>query len=412
MRLRPFLPAFLRDRRGLTAITFALSLPAIVGAAGLGVEVGYWFLEERRLQTAADLAANAGAVALRSGANGSAVEDVVEREAEKNGFAPATGAITVNTPPASGSHQTNRAVEVLLESTVQRYFTSLFAEEPLTLRVRSVAAYENEQQACILALDTWANDAVIFIGNPTATFSGCVVMSNSLADDSITISGSADVTAPCIVSAGGAAVSADLTLTSCSAPLEDMPQALDPYEDLPEPSQSGPCTSVPNGNPNTPKTINPGRYCGGMSLSGDVTLTPGVYVIDGGDLRINANAHVSGAGVMFFLTNGATVHFNGSAEINLSAATTGVYAGVLMYGDRDQGNADNIFNGTANSSMTGALYFPTQQVTHNGNFSGANGCLRIVSKSIDLRGDAGFSTNCAGTGLDTIEVPGAVRLVE
>jgi hypothetical protein len=412
MRLRFAVPAFLRDRRGVTALTFALSLPVVIGGAGLGVETGYWFLEERRLQTAADLAANAGAVALRSGASAAAVDDAAEREAEKNGFDPDTGAIVVHTPPTSGAHQNGRAVEVLIARTIPRYFTRLFKEEPVLVRVRAVAAYESEQQACILALDTWANDAVIFIGNPTATFNGCVVMSNSLADDGITIAGSADVTAPCIVSAGGAAISADLTLTSCAAPMEDMPQAQDPYADLPEPPIPAGCTSVPNGNPNEPKTLTPGRYCGGMSLSGDVTLTPGTYVISGGEFRINANANVTGVGVTFFLTDGATVHFNGSAEINLSAPTSGAYAGVLMYGDRDQSNAENVFNGTADSLLTGALYFPSQRVTQNGNFSGANGCLRIVAMSIDLRGNSGFSTNCEGTGLDAIEVPGSVSLVE
>jgi hypothetical protein len=408
MRVR--MPKFLTDRRGLTAVTFALSLPVIIGGAGLGVEVGYWMFEERRLQTAADLAANAGAVVLRSGANDNAVVGAATEEATKNGYVP--GAITVNTPPTTGPNRHNRAVEVILERDLQRYFTGLFDEHPVKVRVRAVAAYENEQQACILALDTWANDAVIFIGNPTATFNGCVVMSNSLADDSITIAGSADVTAPCIVSAGGTAVSADLTLTSCSAPMEEMPQAQDPYADLAEPSTSGPCASVPGGNPHDPKTLNPGVYCGGLNLSGDFTLNPGVYVIDGGEFRINAGAHVAGHGVMFFLTDGATVHFNGNAEIDLSAATVGTYAGILMYGDRDQGNAENVFNGTTNSSFTGALYFPTQEVTHNGNFSGDNGCLRVVARSIDLRGNSGFSTNCEGTGLDVIEVPGSVRLIE
>jgi Flp pilus assembly protein TadG len=413
MRLRLVLPRFLRDRRGLSALTFALSLPVVIGGAGLGVEVGYWFFEERRLQTAADLAANAAAVALRGGADEDDVVATAAREAEKNGFNPAMGEISVNTPPTSGDHRNDQAVEVRLGLAAPRYFTQLFDENAtVQVRVRAVAAYQSEQQACILALDTWANDAVIFIGNPTTTFSGCVVMSNSLATDSITIAGSADVTAPCIVSAGGTAVSADLTLTSCAAPMEEMPQARDPYANLAAPSTAGPCQSVPNGNPNDPKTLSPGVYCGGMNLSGTVTLNPGIYVIDGGEFRINANAHVSGAGVMFFLTGGATVRFNGSAEIDLSAPTSGLYAGVLMYGDRTQGNADNIFNGAATSLMTGALYFPTQQVTHNGNFSGANGCLRIVSKAIDLRGDAGFSTDCAGTGLDVIEVPGAVRLVE
>ncbi len=408
MRVR--LPRFLTDRRGLTAVTFALSLPVIVGSVGLGVEVGYWFFEERRLQTAADLAANAGAVVLRSGASHNAVVDTATEEATKNGYVP--GTIVVNTPPTSGPNQNERAVEVVLDRDLERYFTGLFMEEPVKLHVRAVAAYQTEQQACILALDTWANDAVIFIGNPTATFNGCVVMSNSLADDSITIAGSADVTAPCIVSAGGTAVSADLTLTSCSAPMEEMPQAQDPFEDLPEPSTSGPCASVPGGNPNDPKTLDPGVYCGGLSLSGEIILNSGVYVIDGGEFRINANAHVAGHGVMFFLTNGATVQFNGSAEIDLSAATIGAYAGILMYGDRDEGNAENVFNGTADSSFIGALYFPTQEVTHNGNFSGHNGCLRIVARAIDLRGNSGFGTDCAGTGLDVIEVPGSVRLVE
>ena len=408
MRVR--LPLFLIDRRGLTAVTFALSLPVIVGSAALGVEVGFWFFEERRLQTAADLAANAGAVVLRSGGSRNAMVGAAAEEAAENGYIP--GTITVNTPPTSGPNQNGRAVEVFLQRDLERYFTALFTEEPVTVRVRAVAAYENEQQACILALDTWANDAVIFIGNPTATFNGCVVMSNSLADDSITIAGSADVTAPCIVSAGGTSVSADLTLTACAAPMEEMPQALDPYANLAEPSQSGPCASVPGGNPHVPKTLNPGIYCGGLNLSGIFTLNSGVYVIDGGEFRINAGAHVNGQGVMFFLTNGATIHFNGNAEIELSAMTTGTYAGVLMYGDRDQGNAENVFNGTADSSFTGALYFPTQEVTHSGNFSGDNGCLRIVARSIDLRGDAGFSTDCTGAGLDTIEVPGSVRLVE
>ncbi|HXV29445.1 MAG TPA: pilus assembly protein TadG-related protein, partial [Sinorhizobium sp.] len=91
--------AFGADRKGATAIIFAVSLPVLVGGAGLGVEVGYWHLSQRELQTAADLAANAGAVALRGGASDSDVYDVSLREADENGFEPTNGVITVNTPP-------------------------------------------------------------------------------------------------------------------------------------------------------------------------------------------------------------------------------------------------------------------------------------------------------------------------
>ena len=79
MRLFPLL-RFFGDRRAMTAITFALSMPVLVGAGGLGVEVGYWYFAERRLQTAADLAANAGAIALRAGADKGEVTEAATTE--------------------------------------------------------------------------------------------------------------------------------------------------------------------------------------------------------------------------------------------------------------------------------------------------------------------------------------------
>lgn len=412
-------PAILRticqlthDRRGTTAVVFVLSLPVFIGFAGLGVETGLWYLMQRQLQMAADLASYVGAVEYRSGSNKNEVQSKSVFEAEIHGFDSTSGTAVVNVPPQSGTHQNQRAVEVLLSQPIERVFSQLFNTSPLILNVRAVSAFDQEGTACILALDTWASDAVIFIGNPTATFSDCNIMSNSLADDSITIAGSADVTVPCVISAGGTSVSAELTLTECTAPLEYMPQAADPFDDLPEPPIPGSCSSVPGGDPGELKTLDPGKYCGGLSLSGDFQLNPGIYVISGGEFRINGNSNVEGSGVVFFLTDGATVHFNGTATLSLSAPTTGTYAGVLMYGDRHQGGATNIFNGTANSSMTGALYFPSQKVQHNGDFSGQNGCLRIVARAIDLQGNADFATNCGGTGIDDIMIPGAVRLAE
>ena len=64
MRLLPFLVRFAADRRGATAIVFVLALPIIIGMTGLGVESGYWYFKHRELQTAADVAAIAGAVVI------------------------------------------------------------------------------------------------------------------------------------------------------------------------------------------------------------------------------------------------------------------------------------------------------------------------------------------------------------
>lgn len=404
--------AFWSDTNGATAVVFALSLPVFLGAAGLGVETGYWYLKNRELQTAADIAAHTGAVELRGGKTADVVRDTATHEAQLQGFDPARGTATVNTPPGSGTHTDGHSVEVLLTQRVDRFFSQLFNPTPVVLNARAVSSYDQQGIACVLALDTWANDAVIVIGNPTTTFTDCNIMSNSLADDSITIAGSADVTAPCIVSAGGTDVTADLTLTECAAPLEDMPQAADPYKTLPEPPIPASCSSVPHGPPHTLVTLSPGKFCGGMSLNGDYHFNSGTYIIDGGDFSINAGSVVDGANVTFFLTNGARLRFNGSAQINLSAPTSGTYSGVLMYGDRDQANATNIMNGTAASRLTGALYFPSQEVQHNGNFSGVNGCMQIVARKIDLQGNANFNSNCAGTGMASVTIPGNVRLVE
>jgi hypothetical protein len=62
--------------------------------------------------------------------------------------------------------------------------------------------------------------------------------------------------------------------------------------------------------------------------------------------------------------------------------------------------------------MTGALYFPTQQVQMTGNFSGVNGCQQIVSDTIDYSGNAKFAANCAAQGMSPVTIPGGVSVVE
>jgi hypothetical protein len=150
-----------------------------------------------------------------------------------------------------------------------------------------------------------------------------------------------------------------------------------------------------------------------MTLSGTKALLPGVYVVDGGDLKINANAHITGAGVMFYLTGGARVSINGNATVNLSAAISGAYAGILFFGDRaSTGGAINKFNGTASSSLTGAIYFATQDIQYTGNFSGAGGCTHVVGLTVEWSGNTRISQDCSAYGMRNIPATQIVKLVE
>lgn len=406
----PLCGRFLADTRASTALLFSLSLPVLVGTAGLGVETGYWYFKQRELQTAADVAAIAGAVEKRAGNTSTAIDAAATTEAIEHGFEKGVGTIDVNDPPSSGAYQNARSVEVLLTMPATRFFSKIFSDETVTLKARGVARYEDGGQACILALDPDASGAVTFTGNAVSLINGCNVMSNSLSDTSLIVTGSADITMPCALAAGSVSVDEGLTLTDCPEPQQNVPPAADPFKDLPEPDLTGPCLTMPSGN--GAETLSPGRYCGGGSLKGDKTLSPGVYVIDGGDFKINASANVVGEGVTFYFTDDATADFNGTASVELSAPTSGTYKGVLMYGARNNSNTTSKFNGTADSKMTGALYFPSQSVSFSGNFSGENGCMRLVARTIDFTGSADFNSDCTAEGLIDMPLPGRVSLVE
>jgi Flp pilus assembly protein TadG len=408
MSLYSLVCRFVADKNANTAIIFALSLPIVVGTAGLGVETGYWYFKQRELQTAADVAAIAGAVEKRSGKSYAQIQTAATNEATEHGYVP--GTIVVNNPPSSGPNMNTNSVEVLLTMPATRFFSQLYSDSQVTLHARGVATANIGGEACILALDPMANGAVTFTGNNLTLINGCNVMSNSLSNSALVVNGSADVTVPCVLSAGGVSVDEGLNLTDCSEPQSNVPPAADPFAALPQPAVSGPCLTLPSGN--GAATLSPGRYCGGGNLRGVKTFLPGTYVMDGGDFRINSNADVSGSGVTFFMTNNATTDFNGTAKINFSAPTSGTYKGVVFYGDPDNTYNSNKFNGTADSILTGALYFPAQDVEFLGNFSGQNGCMRVVSRTVKFTGNLNLNSNCSGYGLGSMPLPGRVSLVE
>jgi hypothetical protein len=148
-----------------------------------------------------------------------------------------------------------------------------------------------------------------------------------------------------------------------------------------------------------------------MNLSGDVTLQPGVYVVSGGNFKVNANANVSGSGVTIYIKSGSTVSINGNATVNLSAPTSGPYSGLLFFGDRS-GTGGVTLNGTASSKLTGAVYFANQDISYLGNFSGNGGCTQVVGKTVEWSGNAAITQDCTAYGMKTIATMQLIKLVE
>jgi Flp pilus assembly protein TadG len=391
----------LRDCGGNVAIMFSLSLPLLIGGLSLGVESGYWYFRQASLQGAVDAAAYAAALEARAGSDSATILAAAKKAASSNGYVVATGTISITGPYASGS---GWAVKVVLQRAEKRYFSQIFYDKTITTAAKAIASYTTAANACVLALDKSASQAVLFSGNSNLSLTGCNVMSNSIAADSVASQGSAAVTAPCIMAAGGTSLTTNVTLTSCTSPMTQLPQAADPYKSVPPPTASGNCKNS-NGN-----TLQPGNYCSGLNLSGTVNLNPGVYYVSG-DVKINANANIHGSGVTIYLAGSSSVTMNGNATVTLSAPTTGTYSGILFYGDPN-GSSSVVekFNGTAASLLTGAIYFPNQEVDYLGNFSGAGGCTQVVARKVQWTGNAHVAVNCSAYGMQAVPVSSVVKL--
>jgi len=387
---------------GNVATIFALTLPVVIGGAGLGVETSYWYYSSLKLQAIADAAAYAGALEKIAGSDTTAITAAATTSASSNGLG--AGTIVVNTPPASGPNTAKKAVEVILNQNLDRMFTSIFTQTKVPEQARAVALITDASKACVLALNPSASQAALFSGSTSVKLSGCSVMSDSLASDAIKIQGSAGVQADCLITVGGVVLNNPPVMVCKSAITQALPAA-DPFASLPTPAASNPCQNA------NKSTLKPGTYCSGMNLSGNVSLDPGVYVVQG-NLKINANANISGSGVTIFMSGSSTVSINGNATVTLSAPTSGTYSGVLFYGDRAGSSASSTFNGTATSLLTGAIYFPRQQISYLGNFSGTKGCTQVVADTIQWSGNSTINQDCSSLGMKDIPAAQSVAVVE
>ncbi len=150
-------------------------------------------------------------------------------------------------------------------------------------------------------------------------------------------------------------------------------------------------------------TLSPGFYYGGISLNGNqaVVFNPGLYILGGGGLQVNGNSSLSGTGVTFYNTTGLGgykgIILNGNVQNNFTAPTSssgGAIEGVLFFQDRSiptSGQA-SIINGNSASTFDGSIYFPTTDITFNGN-SSTNGYTILVAYKITWNGNSSVKNN-------------------
>jgi len=416
---------FIRQERGAIAVMFALMLPVIMGFVGLAVEVGMWYAVKRNLQSAADAAAMSAAYEISANSTSAIRDAAALTDATRNDYDASIGNIIINSPPLSGSYTGNSsAVEVILSEVHTMMFASLISSSDVTIAARAVALSSGDGDACVLALNPSAQKSLEFSGNQSIDATGCIIASNSSHASSIEITGSASVTADSLSTVGNYTTQGASTLTTSSTPSTSATAITDPYSNLSIPTYSGCDQTEYKINPGNNATITPYSsttpyvFCKGLDIKGTLTLEPGVYVIDRGTFNLNASGVLTGTDVSFILTSStggdyAKFDMNGGASIDITAATSGDYSGVLMYADRDGPDQDNKLNGNSSATFNGAMYFPSSSLEFEGNSSlGGTACTQLIANTIKLTGSTSITTSgCEAAGA-TLASTNGTSLVE
>jgi Flp pilus assembly protein TadG len=394
------------DKNGAISTAFALTLPVIIGFGGLAVDASHWLAAKNAAQGAADSAALSAVAAKVAGNNTSRIQNEAYAVAALDGFVNGQGGVTVslNNPPLSGDYTTNAAAyEVIITQSQASFLSRLFISAPVVTG-RSVAL-AGSSPACILALSTSAQKSIGMSGGSTnVVANNCTVASNSSSSDAVDLSGGAMLTAGKFTEVGNYQVSGSSTIT---APIKNTYAAatVDPYAALAIPSYSG-CDHINYSQGNVAATINPGVYCGGITVSGGGTLNmnPGTYIVNGGSFNIQpGTVNASDVSVVVTSNTGTwgVVNISGTSNVHISAPSSGAMRGVAIYVDRnDPVNTDNI-SGTSSLGVTGSIYMPSQNINYSGGSSNGNPCTQLIALTITLSGGSSFGDSCGN-----LNVPG------
>lgn len=369
---------------GQALVFVAFSLIVLTGVVGLSIDMGYLRYTKRRLQTAADSAAIAGASELKNGNYRTAALN----DSKTNGFQDGVKGVSVDVsnppkdPPFSGTAHANY-VEVQVQQNAPTYFMRIFGVNSAPLSARAVA-YLGSAKGCIYALGLLGGINL----NADVNAPGCGVVDNAL----LTIGRGC-------LNASSIGIVLNLLGGGCTnpQPILGIAPADDPLGYLIPPAPGACNFTNTTINSNTATTLNPGTYCGGIRIAntnrGPVTFQPGLYFLNGGGLQAAGTGAVNGAGVTFYVTGGGSLQMTGTGNINLTAPTNapaaGIPPGVLFFQDRGDAQNANVTNG--NVFFTGALYFPGAPLTLAGNHG--TPYLIIVARTLHVDGALTIGTD-------------------
>lgn len=358
--VRRLLRRLLGDRRGATALTFALTGSALLVAGAGAVDFARLVGVRSDLQAIADRSSLAAAREFRLGnANAGTIGTVATAHASQ---ALAQRSVTATVSPSVDT--VAKTVTVRLDATVPSTILRWAALDATRVSVQATAKVVGGAPICVIGLDRNQQQTVYLSQAARLKAPGCAVYSDSSHSKGLYIQDMAVLDAAYICSAGGKIKYGLGTFNP--TPETDCPVVPDPLAARPAPTVSSTCLKTNYTILAGSDILMPGTYCGGLTVRGlaQVNLRPGVYVIKDGDLLISDLASFVGTGVGFYLTGAnARLRFEGGATVSLTAPKSGAMAGLLVFEDRSVPNVvKHEISADHANTLLGTFYIPRGQL--------------------------------------------------
>jgi hypothetical protein len=407
MRALSWLKDLISSERGNVFVVAAAVMPLLLGSAAFAVDTIQLSVWKRQLQRAADSSAIAGAYAVSLDDN---EHDAIHRDLDKNAFPVLTQEEEIVVGPRLGF---DRTVRVTLTATRTLPFLSIFTHHPTEMVADATAAIVGDGKFCMISLYDGPDAGIDVNGNADINL-GCGMKSNCSGTQCVTAGGASSITASPIAAVGGL----DGKSNNFNQPTVLLPHSApqkDPFAYLPDPTKPPAGCSGTLG-ADTVFTAATHQCFLSASVKPSDTLNIPNYVdtitIWGGDIDFKGDVNANGITFVMSGDNGKAgdLIMNSQANLKVSSPDTGTYKGVLFYRDRRASNIEIKINGGSSSVMTGAMYFPTSDITYTGGSSVVVKCLQMVGQKLKFRGGASISNKCEGTGASAIEQT-VVRLV-
>lgn len=380
---------------GATMAMLGVMVPLTMGFAAVATDLALWQAQRRDLQMAADAAAISGAREMaRQGHTEQEILDAAAHDASLNGYE-VDAETTISVVPDTDAG----TVQVVVRQTAPTFFARmLLTEEPAISGHATAAVRDPLNNACIVALDPDAQNALILDSNSQVIANGCGVHVNSDDPQAMHTAANADVEAEdiCVVGSYSGSGYTPVPETGCD-PIDD------PFAGIDEPA-AGACDETDFATDHGTHTLTPGVYCGGISAisNAELDFQPGTYVIKDGPLHLDSNVVASGDGVTFFFTGtGAVLDLDSNVSFDFSAPTTGDHAGMLLMEDDDNPLLqEHRLNSNGDLLLDGTVYLPRGQLEMDSNSTAGNTAsyTNIIARRIHLDSNAVMEVNAFAGG--------------